>query len=278
VISARQRHEKVERTAPGSENKWKVTYQNGKEKWTDDLPGDGKPGEHDERLQEKKQSRPSIQDAKGKIEKAIGEYIKGGDEKGLRQVVEDTVIHLGREVGKETIRGYVKGQKDKAEGKKKEALDILSKSLNSKLGAKMKERIAGIVGKIFKAISDQYDSIKDAVLVTGNAGYDIGRTDIWYAKDEYTRDSFMGYDWLEKNGILPDVKNLRKTHVFIGRIHESNLNKVYRMMQGEEWSPNGEARTMLQRKGIGHTSMYIGDIVISNSKVMMADRSGFVEL
>lgn len=31
-------------------------------------------------------------------------------------------------------------------------------------------------------------------------------------------------------------------------------------MQGEVWSPNGEARPLIRRAGLHHTSMSVGDI------------------
>lgn len=34
---------------------------------------------------------------------------------------------------------------------------------------------------------------------------------------------------------------------------------VYTQMQGEFWSPNGEARPLIKKLGLGHTSMSIGD-------------------
>ena len=32
---------KVERTTPGSKNDWRITYNTGSKKWTNDRPGDG---------------------------------------------------------------------------------------------------------------------------------------------------------------------------------------------------------------------------------------------
>jgi hypothetical protein len=123
-----------------------------------------------------------------------------------------------------------------------------------------------------------YDGLNDAASTTGNMGYSIGNTGIWYAKDSFTRDSFMGYSWLEKNNLLPDPKRLQEKYVFLGRIHATNPNEIYKMMQGHNWSPDGEANIMLRRKSIGHTSMSVGDIIVIGNKTMMADTGGWKDL
>jgi hypothetical protein len=128
------------------------------------------------------------------------------------------------------------------------------------------------------AVGLPYDSLNDAATETGNDGYSIGGTDIWYMKPDFFRDAIMGFDWLEQEGKVPDPDDLRETHVFIGRIKEHDLNNVYKMMQGEKWSPKGVARQILRRKGVEHTSMSIGDIIRIGSKTMMVDRSGFKEI
>jgi hypothetical protein len=35
-------------------------------------------------------------------------------------------------------------------------------------------------------------------------------------------------------------------------------------MQGEVWSPNGEARELILSKGLEHTSMTVGDVIRSH--------------
>lgn len=117
-----------------------------------------------------------------------------------------------------------------------------------------------------------YDNLNDAVSSTGNTGYSIGNTEIWYAKDMLVN---KGLDWMVAHGTAPDRKDLRKTHVFLGRISKSNPNEVYKMMQGQFWSPDGEANMMLRRKGVGHTSMSTGDIIVVGDKAMMVDSNGW---
>lgn len=47
----------------------------------------------------------------------------------------------------------------------------------------------------------------------------------------------------------------------IGTITAKDLEAVYYCMQGEIWSPNGEARDFIKSSDVHHTSMSIGDIV-----------------
>ena len=42
---------------------------------------------------------------------------------------------------------------------------------------------------------------------------------------------------------------------------EELLEKVFHDMQGEIWSPNGEARNFIISSGLSHTSMMVGDVV-----------------
>ena len=49
-----------------------------------------------------------------------------------------------------------------------------------------------------------------------------------------------------------------------GEVHDQSmihwLEELYWRMQGENWSPNGEAREVLMLTGVQHTSMSVGDI------------------
>ena len=127
-------------------------------------------------------------------------------------------------------------------------------------------------------VGEQYKSIADAVEATGDDGYAPGATEIWYATDTFSREAGMGYDWLEKKGILPNPTELGLTHRMIGSIKERNSGRIYHMMQGEVWSPEGEARTMIRRKGLGHTSMSVGDIIKVGGKTLFVDRMGFKDI
>jgi carbonic anhydrase/acetyltransferase-like protein (isoleucine patch superfamily) len=124
-----------------------------------------------------------------------------------------------------------------------------------------------------------YRTLKDAYEVTNDPRFLSGKTQIWYYKRSPFRDFGMGSFGLERSGKWPSVENLSLTHVFIGFVDESNPSKVFQMMQGEYWSPNGEASTLPALRMAGHTSMSVGDIIVfPGSKALMVDMAGFYDL
>jgi hypothetical protein len=50
--------------------------------------------------------------------------------------------------------------------------------------------------------------------------------------------------------------------VFVDNNFKNHLEVVFDAMQGEVWSPNGEARPFIQNLGVQHTSMMTGDLVV----------------
>lgn len=49
--------------------------------------------------------------------------------------------------------------------------------------------------------------------------------------------------------------------VRIGEVRADGPEGVFSLMQGECWSPRGEAQTLIQGLGLSHTSMSVGDLV-----------------
>ncbi len=75
------------------------------------------------------------------------------------------------------------------------------------------------------------------------------------------------------------VERLSKTHVHLTTVEAATLDDAWAAMQGERWSPNGEARELIQSRGLVHTSMSIGDVlqVDGGSYYQVAD-AGFREV
>lgn len=73
--------------------------------------------------------------------------------------------------------------------------------------------------------------------------------------------------------------NLRDTHVWLMDVEAENPEDVFKKMQGEVWSPNGEAKDLISNRGLCHTSMSVGDVVydIEADKYFEADMIGFRE-
>ena len=57
------------------------------------------------------------------------------------------------------------------------------------------------------------------------------------------------------------VAGLDQTHAFLTEVEACSVEEVYRMMQAEFWSPNGEARGLIRSLGLDHTSMSVNDVV-----------------
>ena len=60
----------------------------------------------------------------------------------------------------------------------------------------------------------------------------------------------------------------------------NDLEEVFYAMQGEVWSPHGEAREFIRSLGLKHTSMSVGDVIydVSARKYYVVDFIGFSEL
>ena len=54
---------------------------------------------------------------------------------------------------------------------------------------------------------------------------------------------------------------LRLTHAWLFEIEATSLDDAFRRMQGESWSPQGEAHELLDALGLHHASMSVGDVL-----------------
>ena len=57
------------------------------------------------------------------------------------------------------------------------------------------------------------------------------------------------------------IAAMQSTHVRLCEVEADSLDDAWRQMQAEHWSPNGEARPLLERLGLCHTSMSVGDVI-----------------
>ena len=148
--------------------------------------------------------------------------------------------------------------------------------------AEIANRIAVLPGIVPKMEQErgisQYKSLNDAFFVTNDRGYLTGSTEIWYMKQDFFRDGLMGYDWLQKKDLLPIKANIGLTHIWLGGIAEHNPSRIFNMMQGESWSPDGQANSLIRSRRLEHTSMSVGDIIKVGGRVFLVDSVGFKEL
>ena len=95
-------------------------------------------------------------------------------------------------------------------------------------------------------------------------------------------DLMMGLDTLKEK--LPKVhanlikRDLSSTHQLIAVDDELDLEKLFKLYQGENWSPNGEAKELVISLGLQHTSINIGDIVQQGDNYYFCDVIGWAKL
>lgn len=149
--------------------------------------------------------------------------------------------------------------------------ELMQRLLNSKKGfEELTAELSKVREQQVQEAVEQYTSLNDA--------YPAGETEIWYWLDDNARDYMMGYDFLKKQRVEISAETVPTTHALIGKIRETDPEKIFAMMQGESWSPNGEANDMIKRSGTGHTSMSVGDVIKVGNKWLMVDRYGFKDI
>ena len=81
-------------------------------------------------------------------------------------------------------------------------------------------------------------------------------------------------------GAKPRIGTLSQTHKLVMTVVANALEEVFYAMQGEQWSPHGEARELIRSLGLKHTSMSVGDVIydVSARKYYVVDFIGFSEL
>jgi len=119
-----------------------------------------------------------------------------------------------------------------------------------------------------------YKSLNDAQALAG-PGLAQGNVEVWYQKD---MTQGMGHV------ATPAISCLDSSHVLLGSIAESRHESVFMLMQGEVWSPQGQARELIQARGLRHTSMSVGDVIGTQTgrdktyEYFMVASVGFVKL
>lgn len=83
-----------------------------------------------------------------------------------------------------------------------------------------------------------------------------------------------------KADVILNPDNILLTHRPVRVLVASDTEDVFWQMQGENWSPNGEARPLIKSLGLKHTSMSVGDVVVEilTNKMFLCMPSGFKEI
>jgi len=60
-----------------------------------------------------------------------------------------------------------------------------------------------------------------------------------------------------------DLRDLAKTHTLLGSANSGfSDDDLFFRLQGENWSPEGEAKEWIRSLGLWHTSMSVGDLIL----------------
>jgi hypothetical protein len=76
---------------------------------------------------------------------------------------------------------------------------------------------------------------------------------VYYQKEPTFESMLVGIGDLER-------KDIETSHQYLGFMQAQDLEDLFMRMQGEVWSPEGEARGLITLLGLRHTSMSVGDV------------------
>jgi hypothetical protein len=113
---------------------------------------------------------------------------------------------------------------------------------------------------------EDFTNVCEASLFELASFCDRGFRPLVYQSDlDGTEEYYEVYYIKEHAGRLPDDYAFTpgETHVHVCSILAKSPDDVFHKMQGLNWSPNGEARPLIQALETHHTSMSVGDVVVS---------------
>ena len=127
-----------------------------------------------------------------------------------------------------------------------------------------------------------YSNLNDAAKHTGLSILEKGDIKIFYSKNSHFRHvTLMAYS---KQDLSELFSNMETTHVLVGEIggkeeytpqeFKKCLEDIYHAMQGEVWSPNGEASSLVKSLET-HTSMSMGDLIVYKQELYSVSAFGF---
>lgn len=65
----------------------------------------------------------------------------------------------------------------------------------------------------------------------------------------------------DENAVPKTMEQIDAEYTKVADVWANALGEVYCLMQGDNWSPHGEANDLIKRLGLKHTSMSVGDLV-----------------
>lgn len=129
------------------------------------------------------------------------------------------------------------------------------------------EEIAQVGEDLTPQIRSSYASLNDAAIAHRLDVLAPGLTEVWYVKVPDPSSGKEGLDryrdirWEPDGGVI-DLNDLSKTHVLLGSVAGKDPEDLWTVLQGEVWSPKGEARSLIMGSGTAHTSCDLGDLFV----------------
>lgn len=118
-----------------------------------------------------------------------------------------------------------------------------------------------------------YDSLNDGARHCSALA--AGDTEVYYLIDDhsYARDiRFKPEQYVTKDG-------LAETHKLLGKVRGTDLEELFQALQGEFWSPVGQANAFIRSSGLQHTSLSVGDAIkLADGRVFVCAGVGFTEI
>ena len=224
--------------------------------------------------QEGEEKKEKFEESISEVVKKVGDKWQVQSHSGKNMGTYDTEAEAKKRLGQVEFFKHQNEAKLSSEEKKE-----LKRILKLKIDDVKDEEDKKLLNKYLSLIATAGEKRASEILSEGLEDFVTpGGTQIWYWKDEYARDALMGSKWLKDKGILPDPNDLEKTHTLLGSIESKDLDDIYSQMQGERWSPRGEARGLIQELGLTHTSMSVGDIAVVDGNAYLVDSLGFYDL
>lgn len=106
-----------------------------------------------------------------------------------------------------------------------------------------------------------YEALNDVgTMGPGLLEFDPGPVEIWYSRQPGLPQKTTLHDLPQTHRLLGSINGMDLDRSLYATSDEE-LDRIFAIMQGEVWSPNGEARNLIRSRSLHHTSMSVGDVV-----------------
>lgn len=105
--------------------------------------------------------------------------------------------------------------------------------------------------------------------------------EVFYYKNKISRNVGLGSKWMEQFGLIPTVLSLEENHK---KVYEINVPKadfspevIFHMLNTQHDAID-QSILGTENEDAGHTSMSVGDVILFDGVLYLADMFGFMEI